>query len=239
MIFLFFGDFMKKIICLLLTFFSIFLIYRHFDNHKINYVSLGDGLIKGMNSSNIAYYGYNDFVKEYLSRNNKISTFNNYFYNKTILEITEDIKNNRTIWINDKEFFLKKVLRESDILVISVGMEELFENYQKYDMEQNYIYFNKMYVDIENLVKEVKKYTKGMILFLGYYNPTNFYDSKTDEFFCDIDIKLNRLMMVNDISYIDLYEKVKGNRYKDNIDTPFLNVRGYEKIAETIEYYLE
>ena len=79
---------MKKIICFLLTIFSIFIIYCHFDNHKVNYVSIGDGLIKGMNSSNIPYYGYNDFVKEYLSRNNKISTFNNEFYNKTILGIT-------------------------------------------------------------------------------------------------------------------------------------------------------
>ena len=74
---------------------------------------------------------------------------------------------------------------------------------------------------------------------MGYYNPTDYYDSKTDEFFCDIDIKLNRLMMINDISYIDLYEQVKGNRYKDNLNSTFLNIRGNEKIAEIIEFYFE
>ena len=229
---------MKKIISILITVFGIILIYNYFDNHKINYVSIGDNLINGMNSYNIKSYGYNEFVKEYLDKNKRLSSFNNYFFSKNIIDLTKDIKNNRTIWLDNNEYFIKKVLRESDILVISVGMEELSKNYQKYNMDSNYIYFNKMYIDIENLVKEIKKYAKGTILFLGYYNPSTFYDSKTDEFFCDVDIKLNRLMMLNDISYIDLYEKVKGNRYKDNVDTPYLNIRGYENIAQTIEFYL-
>ena len=230
---------MKKIGFIILTILGLFLIYRHFDNHQINYVSIGDGLIKGMNSKNQINYGYNDFVKEYLKRKGHLSSFNNSFYNNKVSGLTEDVKKNRTIWEGNNEYYIKKLLRESDMLVISVGMEELSNNYDKFNMEHNYIYFNKMYVEIEKLITEIKKYAKGTIIFVGYYNPTTYYDSKTDEFFCDIDIKLNRLMMVNDISYIDMYEMVKGNRYKDNLDTPFLNIRGYEKLAETLEFYLE
>ena len=73
---------------------------------------------------------------------------------------------------------------------------------------------------------------------LGYYNPTNYYDSKTDEFFYDMDIRLNELMMSNDIIYLDLYEVIKSNRYKDS-DKHVLNIRGFKKIANLIEYYLE
>ena len=224
---------MKKIITFLLTFLGIFLIYYHFNIHTINYISIGDNV---MNNN---FNNYNTFIKEYLIRKEWLGNFNTSFYNKTVLSLYEDIKNNRTIRNGEEDYYIKKVLRESDVLVISVGMEELSKNYNKYNMDHNYIFFNKMYVDIEKLVCEVTKYAKGKILFLGYYNPTDYYDSTTDEFFCDIDIKLNRLMMINDIYYIDLYEQVKGNRYKDNLNSTFLNIRGNEKIAEIIEFYFE
>lgn len=228
---------MKKLICIFLTIFGLFFIYHHFDSHQIKYVSIGDGLIRGMDSRNQINYGYNDFVKEYLEKKGQLFLFNNSFYNKKIEGLIDDVKKNRTIWNNNNEYYIKKLLRESDVLVISVGMEELMESYDKFNMDNNYIYFDKMYNEIEKLIMEIKKYAKGTILFVGYYNPTTYYDSKTDEFFCDMDIKLNRLMMVNDISYIDMYEIVKGNRYKDNLDTPFLNIRGYERLAKSIEFY--
>lgn len=229
---------LKKIIIYGLTFLALFLIYRHFDTKKINYVSIGDGITRGINSYGIESYGYNDFIYDYLKKKNKLGTFNSYFYNGTITGLTKDIKDNRTIRVDYEEYYIKKILRESDVLVISVGEDELSANYQKYDMETNYIYFDKMYADIENLIKEIKLYAKGKIIFLGYYNPTNYYDSKTDEFFYDMDIRLNELMMSNDIIYLDLYEVIKSNRYKDS-DKHELNIRGFKKIANLIEYYLE
>ena len=229
---------LKKIIIYGLTFLALFLIYRHFDTKKINYVSIGDGITRGINSYGIESYGYNDFIYDYLKKKNKLGTFNSYFYNGTINGLIKDIKDNRTIRVDYEEYYIKKILRESDVLVISVGEDELSANYQKYDMETNYIYFDKMYVDIENLIKEIKLYAKGKIIFLGYYNPTNYYDSKVDEFFYDIDIRLNELMMSNDIIYLDLYEVIKSNRYKDS-DKHELNIRGFKKIANLIEYYLE
>lgn len=230
---------MRKLLYFLLTFFGIILIYNHFDNHKINYISIGDGLIKGMNYANYSSYGYNDFIKEDLLKKNRLATFNNSFYNKSINGLEKDIRNNRTIWNDGKEYFIKKLLRESDFLVISVGMEELNKNYDKYNMERNYDYLEKMYLEIEILIKEVKKYAKGTIIFLGYYNPTNYYDAKSDEFFYNMDIRFNRLMMNNNILYVDLYEIVKGNKYKDSNGTPFLNIHGYKKIADIVSFYLE
>lgn len=230
---------MKKIVLIIIIFLGLFYIYHLFDHHKINYVSIGDGLIQGKNSLGQLNYGYNDFIKDYLIKTNHLASFNNSYYSSKISDLTDDIKNNRTIWNGNNEFFVKKVLRESDVLVISIGMEELSHNYNKYNMESNIMMFEKIYNDVEKLIFEIKKYAHGIILFVGYYNPTIYYDSKADSFFCNLNIRLNRLMMTNRILYIDMYEIVKENHYKDNLDTPFLNTRGYARLAEIIKFYIK
>ncbi len=224
---------LKKILYLFLSIVLIFIIYLKYSNLEYNYVSIGDELILSNNFNKT----YNDYIKDYLIKNNKLKNFNNYFYNNTIIGLINDIKNNRTIRKSNKEYFFKKVLRESDYLIISIGMEKIIKNYDKYDMNKNYRYFNKMYNDIENLIIEINKYTKGKIIFLGYYNPTNYYDSKTDELFYDLDIRLNELLENNNIIYISLYDLVKGNQYRNELG--LLNTYGNKNISNIIEYYLE
>ncbi len=216
---------MKKIIYFLLTFFGIYIIYSNFNNNLVNYVSFNDTL---------NCYNYNEIIKNYL--NNHLLNYNNLFINKDINSLIKDIKNNKTIRFNDKDYYIKKDLRESDVLVIFIGEEELSKNYSKFDMNKNYYYFNKMYNDIELLINEINQYAKGKIMFLGYYNPTNYYDSKTDEFFFDIDNRLSNLMIKNNINYIKLYEIVKGNNYKS--DEIHLNIEGNREIAKIIKTYL-
>ena len=216
-----------------ITFFLIIGIYYLLNSYKINYVAIGNNLIKDTQA-----LGYNDLIKDYLESQNKLSSFNTCFYNNSIMSLTEDIKKNRTIWFNDNEYFIKKVLRESDFLVISIGMDELASHYDKQDINHNNLYFQKMYDMIENLIYEVKKYAQGKIIFLGYYNPTSYYDSKTDEFFYNVNLKLNRLMMNNGITYIELYEKMKGHRFQNDTFPSFPNNKGYQEIARVIEFYL-
>ncbi len=223
---------MKKIIYVILILVAIISIYLEHANKKYNYVSLTDEL--WINNRN-----YNNYLYEYLLKNNKLKNFNNYFYNNSIVKLTEDIKNNRTIKVKDNEYFLKKVLRESDIVVINNCMVKLIDNYSKYDFNKNYHYFNKLLTEIENLIIEVRKYAKGNIIFIGLYNPTNYYDSRTDELFYDMDIKLNVLMEKYSVEYIDLYEKVKNNQYKDRSNEYLLNSFGQKMISDIIEYYLE
>ena len=218
---------MKKILYFFLVFFGIFFVYNNFDNKSINYVSFNDTL---------NCYNYNQMIKEYLEKNNKLLNFNDLFINKNISGLIKDIKNNRTIRYKNRDYYIKKDLRESDVLVISIGDEELSKYYDKYDLNKNYYFFNKMYNDVELLIKEINKYAKGKIFFLGYYNPTNYYDSKSDEFFFEIDSKLNNLMINNNMNYISLYEIIKGNNYKS--DEIHLNNAGNKEIMNIIEVYL-
>ena len=230
---------MKKIFFLIIISLIIFGIYKIFDESKINYLSIGDSLINGTNPYNYSGYGYNNYVKNYLERNDKLRSFNNYYYNNSLEGLTNDIKNNRTIVIDNKEYFIKKILRESDVIVISSGIDELAYNYQENNMNYNYQYFDKMYKNIENLIKEIKKYSVNDIIFIGYYNPNPLYTSEVDEFFYYINEKLSSLMKKNNVIYIDIYEDIKSGNYLDNPKNHHINTNGYLKIANKLLKYLE
>ncbi len=213
---------MKKIGIIILTILCIYLIYYGLYKNKINYVSISD------NSINIDGYNYNDYLKDYLERRNKLNEYNISFINNSVSKVHNDILNNRTIRINNHDYYFKKVLRESDLVVINVGMEEIANNF-------NSDFFSFMYFNIEKLVSEVVKYAKGKIIFLGYYNPTNYYDAKIDEYYYNMDIKLNSLMQKYGISYIDLYTIVKSTHHNSS----FINTTIHQKIASILEFYLE
>jgi len=218
---------LKKLTILLITFFGIYLIYNVYKVNKINYVSLNDLVIN-----------YDKYVYKHLLDKKIINNYNNSFNSFSILDLYNTIKNNRTIKENNEILYLKKVLRESDVLVISVGMMELINNFNKYNMTINYDYFSKMYSSIKGVIKEIKKYAYGKIIFLGYYNPTNYYDANIDSFFYEINIKLERLLLENNIIYIDLYTMIKENNYKEKYSFS-LNDLGNKKIASIINYYLD
>ena len=229
---------MKKILILIIFSFCVFIIFLFASNSKINYLSIGDTLIKGVNSYNVIGYGYNDYVKNYLRKNNMLRDFNNHYYNNSIIAFTEDIKNNKTIIINDREYYFKKILRESDLVVITLGMDEFAYYYNLNDVESIYQNFDKMILNIEDFLDEVLLYAKNDIIFVGYYNPTLIYNSDVDELFYYIDNKLLSLMEQNKIKYISVYEKIKGGNYLEG-DNYHLNSKGYLVIANEIIEYIE
>ena len=222
---------MKKIIYIVLTIIAIFSIYIDNNIKKYNYVSLTNKIDNNRN--------YDTYIKEYLIKNNKLHRFNNFFSNNSIHDLIKDIQNNRTIRIKEEDYYLKKVLRESDIVVVNVGVERIIKSYDKYDMNKNYRLFDELCIEIESLIKEIRKYAKGDVLLIGFYNPTNYYDSKTDELFYNTDIKLNSIMEKYSSIYIALYNKIKSNQYKDTKKPYLLNSYGERMISDIIEYYLE
>ena len=222
------------ILCIL----SIFLIFIFAKDNKINYLSIGDTLTRGINSYNLYGNGYNNYVKNYLKRNNLLRTFNCDYYNNSIVGFESDINNNKTIVINDKEYYLKKMLRESDLVVISLGMDELAYYFDS-DINNVNKQFDKMLLNLKDFIKSVRAYAKNKVLFVGYYNPTNAYNSDIDELFYYIENSLKDMLNQYDIDYIDLYEKVKASNYLDNKNNYHLNSRGYLMIANEIIDYIE
>lgn len=229
---------MKKILILLISILTVFLIFILAKDQKIDYLSIGDTLTRGINSYNVIGTGYNDYLKNYLRKNDMLRNFNDNYYNNSIISFTEDIKNNKTVIINDKEYYLKKILRESDLLVISIGMDELAYYFDMNNIENIYIDFDKMILNINDFIEEVTNYAKNDIVFIGYYNPTLIYNSDIDELFCYIDDELNKLLKNYDIEYISIYEEIKNGNYLLN-GNYHLNSKGYLIIANKIIDYIE
>lgn len=229
---------MKKIITILSCILIVFLIFIFAKDNKINYLSIGDTLTRGINSYDTYGNGYNDYVKNYLKRNNLLRSFNSDYYNNSIIGFESDIINNKTIVINDKEYYIKKMLRESDLLVISIGMDEL-AYYFNSDVNKVHQEFDKMLLNLEDFINVIRDYAKNKVLFVGYYNPSDRYSSDIDELFYYIENSLEKMLNKYDVDYIKLYEKVKENKYLDNSDNYHLNSKGYLMIANEIINYIE
>lgn len=229
---------MKKILIIFLILLSVFVIFIFTKDNKINYLSIGDTMSIGITSYNNNGNGYNDYVKNYLRRNDMLRSFNNNYYNSSIIGFTNDILNNKTIIINDEEYTIKKMMRESDLLVIGIGMDELSyifsDNVDKTRQE-----FDKLLVNLNDLMKIVREYAKNEIVFIGYYNPISKYNSDIDELFYYIEDSLKETLTKYDIDYISLYEKVKNSNYLDNAKSYHLNSRGYLMIANEIINYID
>ena len=199
----------------------IYFIYSVFDNNKVNYVSISDYSI--INTNN-----YNNYIYDYLINEKRLSSFTNDFINKDIYSIYSDLINNRTIRVNNNDLYFKKVLRESDIVVINIGMDEIKSKFSKNDVDSNNRLFNKVYFNLEKLLFEIRKYALGTIILIGPYNPINYYDANIDKLFFNMDTKLSK---EEGIHYISTYELVKeiGNK-----KTSIL----YKKITDMIKFYI-
>lgn len=225
---------MKRFIIFIVTLLSLFFVFKLASDKKINYISIGDSLIKGINSYGIETFGYNKYVKSYLEKNKMLRNYNDYYYNYNSVSLTEDINNNKTYYLDDKEYFFKKILRESDLLVISIGMDEIAHYFSLDGIDKLYINHQNFYNNIQKLIKEVKKYAKNNIIFIGYYNPLNVYTSEVDEYFYFLNNSMRKIMNENNVIFLDIYEKIKSGNYLDNPSNHHLNIKGYQIISDVI-----
>ena len=107
-----------KLIILIILSCSVYFIYQNTKNSVINVTNIGDSLALGINSYGIKEYGYVDYYKDQLIKENqKVNIIN--AYSKKDLSITtllEQIKNTPKI---------KKDLSETNILILTVGYNDL------------------------------------------------------------------------------------------------------------------
>ena len=106
------------VLILIILSLSVYFIYQNTKESNIKILSLGDGLSLGINSYTMKDYSYINYYKDYLlSENKKVTVIDDYSkQDLTIHELRELIKNNNT---------LKRDLRESDMLFLTVGYNDL------------------------------------------------------------------------------------------------------------------
>lgn len=224
----------------------VFATYKLFLNEKekLTYIALGDSVAEGMNSYLQVDYGYTDYIKDYLKRNNRLSFYTKAFAKSgyTTNDLKNDIENNKTQTVDNKKIYLKEILRESDLVTLTIGAN----NYLKYlniestilNIEDNKKQADQIVKEIKELIELIKKYAKKQIIVTGYYNPLprrKDIKSEIDELIKYFNYELEEICEELEVKYVDIFNIFDNN--EDYLPNPLdihPNKKGYEKISKEI-----
>lgn len=207
---------MKKIILILFLFLSCYFIYKITENQELSYLVIGDTIADN----------------QYLKNTKDISLYNNDFINEDyrIKDLINIIKYNEEIEINDQDISIHRLLKNSDILIISIGMNDLYYKLNS-NNENIYTYVNDMVMNMNTLLSEINKYNYQKVLVLGYYNISN----NNNDIFTYLNFKMKKIVTDYQYEYIELNNILKNNQsfYKKNTNF-ILNDKGYQEISKII-----
>lgn len=225
---------------------GVFIIYKETYKEEYNYVVLGDSLSAGRNPYGVDDYGYTDYVKDYLKKEDKLANYLSYAVSGyTTEDVKNDINLNRSIIDNNKSIGIKKALRESDIVTISIGANDFLKDFNLSNLSyilndevtlQNNI--DHILLKISDLITLIKQYAKGKIIVVGYYNPLPHlekYKDSIDELINYVDKEYEKLCKNNDIYYIKVSDDISKN--VDCLPNPLdihPNKEGYKIISDHI-----
>lgn len=240
----------KKFLMLLgiLLFVSIgvFVIYQMTYKEEFNYVVLGDSLSAGRNPYGVDDYGYADYVRDYLKKENKLGSYLSYAISGyTIDDVKNDINLNTTVIVNDKSHNIRKALREADIVTISIGANDILEGVNLSNINQMVTNqkllkekINNIIVKLDDLFELIKRYAKGKVIVIGYYNPLPHlenYKKDIDLFIDFVDMEYKSLCMNHNIYYVEISEDVSSNNdYLPNPLDIHLSKEGYKSISKRV-----
>lgn len=219
----------KVILILLFGFIFTIIIYYESKSNLINYLALGDGISSGENAYLIDGFSFNDYYRE--SNIKRIKYFNDDFTKKNyrIEDLINDIKSNKLINNN----YIEQLIHNSNIIVISIGMDEL----TKYSITDNIDkeYINRFIDNYDDLLFIIRKINDKNIIILGLYSNIYLKESNviiTNSKLKDIANKYNSL-------YIDINDILKDNNYFLKKDSYYFNYLAHKKISELIDYSLK
>lgn len=223
-----------KLVILLLIIFTIFLIYKTNHNNYFNYTALGDGYALGITSYGNEDYGYSDYIKDELEKERKLNIYTKDFSekNQAIDHLYETIVTNEKITINKVEKNIKQTLRESDLVTITIGLNDLVyhmaitPNMNEYKLIKIMKDIEK---DINKLLKEIKVYYPKEIYIIGYP------EIPIEDYYIKKGIKLlNQIYKdLDDITYISTEDIINKNDFLYS-ETIYPSKEAYEKVAKEV-----
>ncbi len=234
-----------KFVIFLVSAIIIIFIYNITNDKKITYLALGDGLAKGQTPFDTFGESYTDYFYNYLKSKYKVNdnykTFTQSDYR--ITDLINDIDNVYTIK-EENNLTITSLIKKADIITISVGSDELFYKLKQYNdnikigNKQKIIkYIDEMFQDANKLIEKIRKYNKGPIIFIGYYNPIPFSqtnETTMDNIFNYIDLKFNEIINKNTF-YLDIYDTFKEKEtYLPNKNNVFPSLEGYNLISNEL-----
>ena len=219
---------MKKVIFIIILFLSCYFIYNKTINNKKYYLVIGDSLSKGINEYGVTSKGYSEYIKEYLEDNKLLKDYNKTFTSSNYR--TTDII--RILSYNEikDNYSLNRLLKKADIITISLGIEEIYNNIDKNNYN-TYNHIDNIINNYEKILKYISKFNYDKVYILGYYNT---YKNKND-IFIYANYKLKELTRKYNYNFVDISNIFNNNPNYLSKNNSFLpNNRGYEKISQII-----
>ena len=170
----------KTILFLIIMTLFIFIIYLTNKDNEIYYVN-----IDSTNNNN-----YNKIIKNNYQKKKKLEKYINDFskedYRTT--DLIRDIKDN----IKLNKITIQNALIKSDILTLNIGINDINYKIDNTNKEELYNYTDQILVDIEELLKLIRSYSKEKIYYIGIknnkgisYNDYFEYTNKRLKSICD------------------------------------------------------
>ena len=212
---------MKKIILILILFLSIWFIYNNTVDKKINYLVLGNDLSIGEDN-------YSLYVRDYLDSKNILGNYNTSFVDLDlrITDLINKIKYNDNVIVNNKTIGINMLLKNADVITISIGMNELYYKLS-INNENIYTYMNGMVNDLEILFNLINRYNQKKVFVINYYNIYNY----NKDIFNYINYYLEELCDKENFNYIDVDDLNNNILYYENSNNFYLNRYGNKVIG--------
>lgn len=231
---------MKMKIVIVLAFFSflVFISYLQTNKKEINYTILGN---KELFSNNLKSVNFTDLVYKDLDDKNLIGFYSKDFIRKDIrtIDVINDIDNNISI----DNITIQNILKRTNILILSIGSNEINYKLSKIDKDVNndseiYKYLDEIVNDVSILINKIQSLNKCQIIVLGYYNDTGSIEN--DKYYSYINQKMYKKLNNKDIDYINLFEVLnKNSDYLTKTNPIYITNEGnmaiYSKIISKID----
>lgn len=170
----------KTILFLIIMTLFIFLIYLTNKDNEIYYVN-----IDSTNNNN-----YNEIIKNNYKKTKKLEKYINNFskedYRTT--DLIRDIKDN----IKLNKITIQNALIKSDVLTLNIGINDINYKIGNTNKEELYKYTDQILIDIEELLKLIRSYSKEKIYYIGIknnkgisYNDYFEYTNKRLKYICN------------------------------------------------------
>ena len=229
---------MKKILISTIILLSILFIYLKNIDKKIYYLSLGDSVSLGITPYNTKDYSYQDYVKDYLYKENLLEFYVNN-YNERDLRITDlinKIEDNIKLKIGGKNKSIKNSLIKADLITLSIGNDELISKINlvpNLDNNEIYKYIDELVDDMGKLISLIREYCKEDIILIGPYKPRLTLKENVDNIYKYLNKKYQEIAEKFDAYYINSFE-ILNDKDMFNNDSIYPNKLGYIKIGEEI-----
>ncbi len=153
---------MKKINIIIIFLFACvlaILIYKRYEYREKNILVLGDNNLLNLDVENYIYY----LKENYKNINDRfVSDYKKY------IDIENDIKNNKYIYIKGKKMFLNQEIKNADIIIISANNDDYISKCNKNNNIINN-YNSLKYKEVSSIINLTNKISASKVIILGNY----------------------------------------------------------------------